>query len=299
MIDLPLVSIVIPTYKRDWELERALKSLLDQTYKNFEIIVIDDNIDTEYSNRVKNIIEEFSVKLDGIDIFLVKNKKKLGASGSRNEGIKISRGSYITFLDDDDIYLPLKIQNQLEKMTLVEADYCIGNISLYFENETISEIKKREFLKSEEANDLLLCHLKYNITGNDTFMFRKEYLLKIGMYEPIEIGDDFYLILKAIINGGRFIYDDNCNVKAYVHKGKKGLSSGEIKIKGEDELYNFKKKYFDTMSKENVRYIKSRHFAVLAFAYLRYYKYFKFLLFGFISFIVDPFQCYKILVERK
>ena len=75
-------------------------------------------------------------------------------------------------------------------------------------------------------------------------MFKKEYLTKIGGFPPINVGDEFYLMHRAINGGGAFGYLPGCQVKAYVQTGEGGLSSGDGKIKGENALYeewNFKK----------------------------------------------------------
>jgi len=93
----PLVSIVIPTYNRREVLLRLLKSLLISTYKNIEIIVVDDA-----SND--GTFEALQTKFKGNKIIkLIRNKRNLFAAGSRNEGIKYTKGKYIFFIDDDNV----------------------------------------------------------------------------------------------------------------------------------------------------------------------------------------------------
>jgi len=98
------VSIIIITYNRPERLKIAINSALEQTYNNCEIIVVDDNSDYDIS-KILNIYNE--------KITIIKNKENLGPSGSRNVGIKKSNGDYITFLDDDDIFHPKKIEKQI------------------------------------------------------------------------------------------------------------------------------------------------------------------------------------------
>ena len=110
---------------------------------------------------------------------------------------------------------------------------------------------------------------------------------KIGRFPAIDIGDEFYLMQRAIEHKGTFGYLEGCDVSAYVHTGVGGLSSGEGKIAGENKVYEHKKKYFHLLDSESVRYIKMRHYAVLCFAGLcmRNYKYFiKYGIMGAVSF---------------
>ena len=130
-------------------------------------------------------------------------------------------------------------------------------------------------------------------------MFKKTYLVSFGGFEAIDVGDEFYLMMKAIEHNGRFVYCDACEVKAYVHTGEGGLSSGRQKIDGEKRLYSFKKQYFQRIKAKDRRYIKMRHFAVIAFAYKRIHKAIHFLFYGCCSFFVSPFQSMQLLKTIK
>ena len=95
-----LVSVIIATYKRDISLKNAIESIMAQTYKKVEIIVVDDNGDEKWSYKVKEILDS----INGIHpIIYIKNEVNKGSAETRNIGIRAARGEYITFLDDDDI----------------------------------------------------------------------------------------------------------------------------------------------------------------------------------------------------
>ena len=105
---MSLVSIILPYFKKKEFLEETINSILNQTYKNFEIILIDD----ENSLNSKNFLDKISKK--DTRIKLIKNEKNLGAGLSRNIAIRYSKGDYIAFCDCDDLWLPKKLENQLK-----------------------------------------------------------------------------------------------------------------------------------------------------------------------------------------
>ena len=107
---MDLVSIIIPYYKKREYIADTLKSVLKQTYKYFEIIIIYDDEEKEDLKFIK--------KLASIDkrIILMINKKSIGAGLSRNKAIKKSKGSYISFIDADDLWKINKLELQIKFM---------------------------------------------------------------------------------------------------------------------------------------------------------------------------------------
>ncbi len=106
----PKVSVIIPTYNRPNLIKRAIKSILNQTYQNFEIIIIDDSPNDETEKVIKNFHDE--------RIKYIRNQKRKGPSAARNQGIKESSkdSKYIAFLDDDDEYLPHFLEKTIKKL---------------------------------------------------------------------------------------------------------------------------------------------------------------------------------------
>ena len=269
-----LVSVIVATYKREKELENALKSLAQQTYPHMEIVLVDDNGNDEWNIKVSKIVDSFRNAYPNIALKCLVNNPNQGSAKARNIGINAANGYYITFLDDDDIYLPDKVRQQVEFMDAEECDYSITDLNLYNEDGKVIDRRIRSYIKDVSISALKVYHLKYHMTGTDTMMFKKEYLMQIGGFAPIDVGDEFYLIQRAIEGGGKFGYLPGCEIKAYVHTGEDGgVSSGTGKIKGENQLYDYKKQFFGELKPKTVRYIKARHYAVLAFAELRRKKY--------------------------
>ncbi len=295
----PLVSVIVATYKRDDILLRALTSLATQTYENFEIILVDDNANPDWNSRVSGVVESFKSDYPEITLKYIVNETNQGSAKTRNIGINASSGEFITFLDDDDIYLPENIQKQVDNMLKTNADFGITDLDMFYDDETPCENRTRDFIKSTKKEDLIKYHLMHHLAGTDTMIFKKDYLVKIGGFDPIDVGDEFYLMFKAIENGGKFTYLKGCFVKAYVHKGEGGLSSGDGKIDGENKLHEFKKKYFDRLTKNERKYIITRHYSVIAFAELRRKHLPAFFLNALMAFFTSPVNCLKILKEHS
>lgn len=292
-----LVSVVIATYKRDDALRNALQSLTTQTYKNFEVVLVDDNDNSEWTAKVQSVVNSFSSLLN-INYFI--NEHNMGSAATRNRGIAEAKGQYITFLDDDDVYLPQKIEMQLKDMLSSNADYGITDLYLYNEKEELIDKRIRSYIKSTDEKELMRYHLMQHMTGTDTFMFKTEYLRKIGGFPGIDVGDEFYLMKEAILGHGKFVYSPHCYIKAYVHSGEMGgLSSGEGKIKGENALFEEKKKHFNYLSEKDKRYVKMRHFAVIAFAEMRRKNMGAFVGNASKAFFTAPVACVQMFLEHR
>ncbi|WP_419876217.1 glycosyltransferase family 2 protein [Candidatus Pristimantibacillus sp. PTI5] len=293
---LPVVSVIIATYDRYSCLENALMSLVSQTYKNIEIIIVDDNGGHEQNEKVESIVKTVRKRF-GCKMLYLKNEINKGSAETRNIGIRAASGEYITFLDDDDVYLPNKVENQVKHMLEEGSVYSITDLMLYNEDDKLIEYRKRMYIKSFDSNYLLKYHLMYHMTGTDTMMFKSDYLINIGCFDQIDVGDEFYLMLKAIFNGGKFSYLPICDVRAYIHSETEGLSSGDSKIRGENELFQYKKQFFNILNYSEKRYIIMRHYAVLSYAEYRRKRFNKFISYALLSFFASPINCVKEFVK--
>ena len=106
MNEQPQISVVVPTHNRAHLIERAIKSILAQTYQNLEIIILDDRS----TDNIAEVVAGFGDQR----IKFVRNKENLGGGGSRNVGIRASKSEYVAFLDDDDEWLPTKFEKQVK-----------------------------------------------------------------------------------------------------------------------------------------------------------------------------------------
>lgn len=283
---MELVSVIMPTYGRDELIvKRAIDSLTSQTYPQLEIIVVDDN-GTEktahFRERIRRLTDSYNGKVK-----LLTNEIQMGGALSRNVGIFAAKGEYITFLDDDDRYLPDKIRKQLEYMNKNGLEMCFTNLRLYNEKERLVDYREFSALRDMNNTTLLQYHLMHNITGTPTFMYRTELLRKIGGFDDVQVGHEYYLMFKTIQAGLKIGYLNGCDVIAYRHKSG-GVSYGKTKIIWEKKLNEFKKKHFDILNKKQQRYVLFRHRAVMAVAHIRNKNYFKALGYAILSVLANP-----------
>lgn len=286
--DYGLVSIIMPTYKQKELLFKAVESVLKQSYSNIELIVVDDNEEEEY----KNVNKEFFDKLSDQRVIYIQNEQNLGSTATRNKGIFSSNGKYITFLDDDDIYDEFKVEKQVVKMVESNAQVSVCNVALLNEEGKITDKRERKYLNKKEP--LLVAHLKYHITCTDTMMYEAEFLKYIGGFDDENLGDEFYLMFKALEKEPRFVHVDYIGVYALVHS-QTGLSSGDNKIKTEDKLIKFKQEKYGLLKRKDIRYIKMRHNVVLAMAHKKNKSYLKCLLTLILAGLQCPFGMLNIL----
>ena len=176
--DNPLISVIIPTYKRPEIVERAVKSVLNQTYDNIELIVVNDHPGTDLSH-----IDKMDSQVE-----LINHEENKGACKARNTGIEAAEGEYIGLLDDDDEYLEDKIQKQVNQFQQLPEEY--GMVYSGVEEVENGEIvnKKiragRKFLSRKREGWVYQELLRGNMIPAPTVLVKKECFDKVGMFDP-------------------------------------------------------------------------------------------------------------------
>lgn len=296
-----IVSIIIATFKRKETLIRSIESVVNQTYEYIELIVVDDNVLPEWNDLVEKIVFSFSKSfIKNRRIKYIKNNLSHGPGGARNCGILSATGQYISFLDDDDLFLPNKVKKQVEQMEISKGDFSVTN-SLMF-NDSNKLVTKTNRIKTEhlDSTALLRYHIMNNITNPNTMMFRTDFIKKIGGFENIDIGEEYFLIEKAIINNGKYVYVDRYDVKCYIHlSNKSSLSVGAKKIEGEQKLFKHKKSFFKILKRKEQKYVIVRHHVVLLYTYWRMHNIFLSFWHLLICFLVSPINTIKVVRYSK
>lgn len=192
----PKISVIIPTYNRVTFLKKAVQSILNQTFPNLELIVVDD----ESTDNTQQAIN----KLRDTRIRLIK-KAHGGQASSLNLGLSKAQGKYICFCDDDDKYLPEKLElciNFLESNQQYDACYT----AFYFRLPNKKVIIKR--FKHDDSFFFERLFSKGFLFIN-SMMFRRSVFSKIGRFNGhIKIGNDYDLLLRIAALGKPFGYID-------------------------------------------------------------------------------------------
>lgn len=173
-----MVTVIIPTYKRANNIEQAINSVLNQTYQDLEVIVVDDNNpDTIYREEMIKTMEKYS---NIPKVKYLKHEKNKNGAAARNTGIKEAKGDYITFLDDDDYFLPDRLKilvETLEKEKKYNGAYTETVLVKRGKIVSGSNAKKSGNLKK----DLLLNRFSFG-TGSNMF-FRANALKEINGFD--------------------------------------------------------------------------------------------------------------------
>ena len=184
---MELVSIITPYYKKKKYIELAIDSVLQQTYKNFELIIIYDDQNKEDLSFLKKIIK----KDKRIKLFI--NKKNLGAGRSRNKGLKISKGRFIAFIDSDDLWTKNKLKKQISfmKRNLINISHTSYHI-ISSDNKIIGS------RRAKDMNHKLL--LNSCDIGLSTVILNKKIITNKMKFANINTKEDYVLWLKITLD---------------------------------------------------------------------------------------------------
>ena len=201
----PLVSVVIPTYKRPRKLTRALNSVLNQTYSNLEMIVVNDDPKSDLKDMLKFTDDR---------IRLINHEKHRGGSAARNTGIKIASGDYIAFLDDDDEWIESKIQRQVKIAEKIEANFIATSREVYNARGNLVNIRSCE-IEKPIFNKLMI----NNYIGTaSSVMVERTVLKEVGYFdESLQSCQDWDMWLRMAKNGYKYKCISEPLIKYHIH----------------------------------------------------------------------------------
>ena len=192
----PLVSVIIPVYNGEKYIRETIRSVAGQSEPRFEIIAVNDGSADSSPQMLDNLRMEIGDRL------IILNVENGGVSRARNTGVRASRGKYLAFIDQDDIWAPRKLQ---EQVSLLESD---PSISISFTNESIIDdqgtiIKENVFtLGARNRGDILEALLFDNFIPLSSVMMPREVFDLIGGFQPqYALAEDYDLLLKAADTG--------------------------------------------------------------------------------------------------
>ena len=189
MEEKPLVSIVMPAYNSEKTIAASILSVKNQTYQNWELIVIDDaSVDGTCS-----IIDLFAKKDNRIRF--IRFDTNQGAAAIRNHGIKLCSGKYVAFIDSDDTWMTQKLEKQLCYIEDFGADLCYTSYAL---TNIAGEIVRPDYIVPSKATFNLL--LKENVIGCSTVLVSAE-VIKNHHFKSDFYHEDYVLWLELLKNG--------------------------------------------------------------------------------------------------
>mgnify|MGYP001457289902 CR=1 FL=1 len=254
------VSVIIPTYNRPVMLKRAVDSVVNQTYKNVEIIVVDDNSDnTPARFETENLMAQYR---NESTITYIKHATNRNGAAARNTGIKVAKGDFVSFLDDDDYYLPDKIARQYS--FLMQNPDCMG---VY-----CARIQNGKTVPATLSGDLTREMMCMSFTPTTpSLMFRKVAVVELnGFDETYQRHQDYEFLLRyfkkypiAVINDVLVVIGDN--------KGGNALTGISLEGLKNKFLLQFKETIYGLECKGVVRKneIQARHYSTVFWSHLR------------------------------
>ena len=255
----PLVSIVIPAYNAEKYIGRAIKSALNQTWRDVEIIVVDDGS----TDRTAETIKSFK---DPRVRYIYQQNKDVGAA--RNYGIKESGGKYITFLDSDDEYLPQKVAKQtefLEQNPEYQAVYCD---TLQFYSDAPDKLFKKGGFHS--SGDIFEELLRSSVINPNAAMIDRDILIEVGMFdERLDFPEDWELWLRIArppkFFGEKLGLARTGHMFGHIHEGlvkvemrRDSRTTSEVNLRSKKYLFDVLKNMFSAMSPQELERYNTR-----------------------------------------
>jgi len=224
-LNTPLVSVIIPTYNRAWALKKAIDSVLEQDYKNFELIVVDDGS----TDDTEALLKPYTGSLKLIQ------QPNLGVSAARNKGISVSSGSLIAFLDSDDYWYPEKLSAQVKFFNANPDTWICQTEEIWIRNgKKVNPKKKHQKL----SGMIFIPSLALCLVSPSAVMIRKNLFIKIDAFdESLPACEDYDLWLRVTCRYPIHLIDTPLTVKTGGHEDQLSSTIGLDKYR----IYALKK----------------------------------------------------------
>lgn len=265
-----MISVVITTYGRPKYLKRSIKSVLNQTYKNFELIIVDDNgLESKYSQETIENVEEFRPYIK-----FIQHKTNKGANKARNTGIKNSRGDYIAFLDDDDMFFENKLE-EINRVIKSNKDVDLIYSGANHKNENSNKNKYRFVCSEKLENDIL----EYNFIGSNSFaVVKRKKLEEINFFdEQLESCQDWDMWIRIIHSKGTVVGIDKALVEYTIHQNENRISKNKDKsIDGHRKLFekcDIYLKKFSIQKRNEIKANQEKRIAMIEYNFENFREY--------------------------
>jgi len=282
----PLVSVIIPTYKRDPDtVLRSVKSVLNQTYENIEVIVVDDSpSDFVHRDEVRSVLED----LRDSRLIYIRHDRNMGANQARNTGIMRSTGEYVAFLDDDDEWMPEKLECLIPLFTDGVGLVYSGSYSV--SGDTV-KLRDMSLARSGYVFDALM---EYNFIGSTSFaIIKKECFEKCGTFlTGLASNQDWELYLR-IARSYKVEFTPKPLVRYYKHESERISTNPQKKLQGYGAMLDIYKDYLSRHPRTKCIWLID-----MVPHYLRGGMRSKGLATTIYAFLLSPITCVKCIIKK-
>lgn len=225
-----LVSVVVPTYNREETISRCIKSVFEQTYRNIEIIVVDDGS----TDRTKKEINKF----DSDRLNYIRHKDNKGANAARNTGIDASNGDYIAFLDSDDQWHPEKVSKQIEVFEQSESDVGLVYTGVVRRGPNGEKAYRIPKYRGEIYKEQLMLD---RIGPTSSPMIKRKCFDEVGIFNTDLSARQDYEMWLRITEAFNIDYVDEFLVTLYIDTENRISSNHDSRIRADNEILKEKK----------------------------------------------------------
>ena len=258
---MPTVSVIIPAFNAEEYIAETLDSVLAQTYRDYEILIIDDG-STDGTRRVLGDYEK--------QIRIIQ-KENGGPASARNVGIQHAQGEYLAFLDSDDLWHPEKLQRQVDLLDSSPRIGLVHTARIYFEDDNPTCETLREIAEEDQAEDAFARLFRRNFIGNSTVMARRECFGEVGPFNeaPEFLGTEDYEMWLRIAHRYPVAYIGELLSK---YRLRQGQLSSKIEKAYQNEVHVIQQalRIFPDLQKRTDMSVEER-LGLLAFEYGRDY----------------------------
>lgn len=257
---MPLISIIIPAYNIENYIAKCLDSLLNQTYKNIEIIVIDDGS----SDNTGKIVDNYAYKYEYIKVI---HKKNAGVSAARNTGIEVANGDYIGFVDGDDTVDEEMFEVLIENAIKYDADISHCGYKMVFPSRI--DYYYNTGILVEQDNELGLRDLIIGQRvepGLVNKLYKKELFKTVRMNEEIKINEDLLANYYLFKQSQKSVFYDKCMYSYILRKGSAATS--KVNINKILDPVKVRKEMLEDLGKESNLYNISYEKYIISLVYI-------------------------------
>lgn len=252
MKTFPLVSIIIPVYKGYPYLDEAIQAALNQTYKNVEVIVINDG--SPDNGKTRNIAQKYEDRIRYYE------KENGGVSSALNLGISLMKGEWFSWLSHDDLYSPQKIQHQIEAISTFDDDHLIalsGSNFIDSKGNVIGNAKSRFApnckIQWEEALKSLLIKGSFN---GCALLIPKKIFNEVGTFnEDLRFTQDLWMWYNIFLNRYSLVYTSYIDTSNRIHNGQITCKAQNLYLKESEHIGNLLIPILKELSNDRYRFL--------------------------------------------